>query len=1118
MNNYNSILNIIYKLIKQIRLNSFYKIFANSILILIVSLTLIILLEVLFRFDSELRFILYSFMLFSIFIFAAINLSAFLYYKTSPFSKKEINNAAQRIGQKYNDIKDQLLNSLQLFEDRDAKFSSELIDASIEAVHKNLSQKDLSNVINQKPVLNKLRNSFIFLVLFAALLSFTPLLKDSITRIINYHLSYEAPARFTFDVKPGNKRITKGMGIDFQISIEGENLSSISFYKKESDDADYKSVLLSVDSTNKAAYSLNEINRSFEYFVSNQEIKSPVYKIDVINRPSINSFTLEIIPPKYSNLQSEYLKDNGNIRALKGSKVRFNLTANKELNSAEITFTDSSKTKMEVNGKNAKAELTLLEDNEYYIDLIDFENIANENPIVYQIKILDDEFPIIELIEPLEDFNLGATDLIPISLDIKDDFGFSKLVLNYKLSASRYKEINNELKSLPIEFEKGKNELSIYHVWNLSTEMLVEEDVITFYLEIFDNDYVSGPKSAKSISINIRVPSLDELFAEADKVNKSAQDEFKEILEESKKLSDELNKIDNELKQDSKEITYEEKDKIEKALQKFDELTDKVEEAQKQIQEMQKDLAENNLLSEETLQKYMELQELLDELSSPEMRESLERMQEMLKSLNRDQVQNAMEDMKFDEEMFQKSVERTLNLLKRVQAEQKMDELVKRTENLNEQLEDLQKQTEQSDLNNQQENKELQQKQNDATKSLEKLEQEMQSLKEMLDEIPELSSEQLEEMQNEFDKQENQETSENAKEQIAQKMKQSAMQQQQKLSKNMQNMQQQMQQMMDSMMMQSQMETIGEMYKALDNLLSLSKTQERLKEESRSMSPNSPQFNEKAQEQNELMQNLNRVMNQLGDLSQKTFAITPEMGKALGDARSEMSQAISQMQGRNGSLAFQKQSGAMKSLNEAANLMQSNLNQMMNQSGGGSGMMSMMQQLQQMSQQQMNLNQMTQMMKNGQMTQQQMAQMQRLALQQQMIQKSLEQLNKENKESGQSKKLPANLDDIIQEMKEVVQNMNTQKLDDDLIKSQDKILSKLLDAQRSINERDFEKNRESNSGKNISSTSPAELNLNNKETIDKLRDQILNSAKEGYSKDYQELIRKYFEALQKRTD
>ena len=99
-------------------------------------------------------------------------------------------------------------------------------------------------------------------------------------------------------------------------------------------------------------------------------------------------------------------------------------------------------------------------------------------------------------------------------------------------------------------------------------------------------------------------------------------------------------------------------------------------------------------------------------------------------------------------------------------------------------------------------------------------------------------------------------------------------------------------------------------------------------------------------------------------------------------------------------------------------------------------------------------------------------------------------------------------------MREVLTNMNSNKLDDALIQKQKNILSKLLDAQRSINERDFEKERRSSSGKNIVRKSPSELNLNSKEGKDKLRDELNKAVREGYVKDFEELILKYYEAIQ----
>jgi len=161
------------------------------------------------------------------------------------------------------------------------------------------------------------------------------------------------------------------------------------------------------------------------------------------------------------------------------------------------------------------------------------------------------------------------------------------------------------------------------------------------------------------------------------------------------------------------------------------------------------------------------------------------------------------------------------------------------------------------------------------------------------------------------------------------------------------------------------------------------------------------------------------------------------------------------------------------------------------------------------------MTQMLQQMTQGGMSPQQQQDLQRLSQQQELIRKSMEQLNEEAKISGQSKKLPTDLDNVLNQMQEVITDMNTQKLDDDLIQKQEKILSKMLDAQRSINERDFEKERESRTGQTVYRDSPNPLNLYDKNSRNKIRDELNRAIKEGYMKDYEELIRKYYEALQK---
>jgi DNA-binding transcriptional MocR family regulator len=80
---------------------------------------------------------------------------------------------------------------------------------------------------------------------------------------------------------------------------------------------------------------------------------------------------------------------------------------------------------------------------------------------------------------------------------------------------------------------------------------------------------------------------------------------------------------------------------------------------------------------------------------------------------------------------------------------------------------------------------------------------------------------------------------------------------------------------------------------------------------------------------------------------------------------------------------------------------------------------------------------------------------------------------------------------------------------------QDRILSRLLDASRSTRERDYEQRRRSEAGKLVQHPSPAQIDLTTQEGKNRLREELMKVLESRYSKDYEELIRKYFEELEK---
>jgi hypothetical protein len=177
----------------------------------------------------------------------------------------------------------------------------------------------------------------------------------------------------------------------------------------------------------------------------------------------------------------------------------------------------------------------------------------------------------------------------------------------------------------------------------------------------------------------------------------------------------------------------------------------------------------------------------------------------------------------------------------------------------------------------------------------------------------------------------------------------------------------------------------------------------------------------------------------------------------------------------------------------------------------------LMQRLGQMSGMQAGINgQTAQAMGQGQgLTQQQAAEYGRIAGQQGTLRKSLEELTKEARDTGELSRLLGDLDRIAKDMAEVQADLEQGNVNPETLKKQDKIFSRLLDSQRSMRERDYEKRRRAETGKDYKRTSPANIDLTTREGRDKLREELLKMLEENYSKDYENLIKKYFEQLQK---
>jgi myosin heavy subunit len=140
--------------------------------------------------------------------------------------------------------------------------------------------------------------------------------------------------------------------------------------------------------------------------------------------------------------------------------------------------------------------------------------------------------------------------------------------------------------------------------------------------------------------------------------------------------------------------------------------------------------------------------------------------------------------------------------------------------------------------------------------------------------------------------------------------------------------------------------------------------------------------------------------------------------------------------------------------------------------------------------------------------QQMQAEVQRLAGEQRSLKDIAEQIQEDFK---QNERVLGRMDRIVQEMDEVIKDLENGNLDNDTLNKEERILSRLLDAQRSVHSRDYEKERESTTAGDVFSdggAAPSSLS-----SSQALREEIRRAVALKAPGEFEDLIRLYFRAL-----
>jgi hypothetical protein len=1106
---------------------------------------------------------------------------------------------AKAVGDHFPTISDRLLNTLQLarplFSSESALIGSPSFAlAAFNATYGEARTVDFNAIVDERPLK---RTLVIFLVALATTLgiffAFHSEMFAAGGRLVHFRTFYQKPAPFVLHVEPGNTHVMRGDTVSITITTSGEQLQRVKLHIREEGQKDFDAISLDkVNATDPKVTTFRyelRAQRPLEYYAEQREIESDHFRIALLDHPIIRSLIVTIKPPSYTREKPIKLDENlGDISGVAGTQGEFRAITSKPLRAAFLTFTPNAHINqandtiakkrvvqtpktfaLQVSDTIANGSVTFMESGSYHIDLLDQDSIMSEHPIEYNVTITRDEPPTIALIEPNDRADIPSNMRIQMLAKVHDDFGFRGVRLGYRLVKSKYLPEEKTYAWLDVPLSNhNTQDLDVPYIWNTTKLSLSPEDEIGFVLEVADNDAVTGPKTARTSEFIARFPSVKEIFEHAEEQANRAEKDLKEIKQDATELKKKIDEAMNEMQQTkSSEIARQQQDftkqkDAQQILQRQQELNKRVEQVSKDLEQMTKQLDQQQALSPETMQKYQDLQKLFEQINSPELKKAMEKLQEAMKQVDPKKVQEAMKNMQLNEENFKKSIERTTNILKKIQAEQKVDELTKRSGELAKQeekaAENQENAAEHPESQSPQDKAAAERQQEDAKKELERMQKEAQDLAAQMKKLPEQmqAPEEMKAVQEALNDPSTEQSMDDAEKAAKQGDHARSKQRAQDAAKKMKQAQKKLRDLKQKLSENEKQRTLRELKQIRDELNRLSKAEENIKNQSQQAAQNSNVFRDLAEQQADKKDQLGQTASRALDLAQKSMAVPPEMGKAMGEAFAQMQKAEDAMTERDQSGASQNSQGAMASLNKAAQQAQQSMDAMNSggqdpgegegegdgQPGGdnpgsegegkgkgqgkgqgaGSAMQQFLNSINKLAAQQQALNDQ---MSGGQgsgsaqaqrQAMEQQAQLSKMAAKQQAVQKSIEELAQEQQNSRDGdRKAAENLKKISDDMQDVISQMRSSGVSPETIQRQERILSRLLEAQRSVHQRDKEETRESKPGDNQTRESPRELDLSTPEGRQQMQQELQRMRESGYSRDYNTLIRKYFESLEK---
>ena len=622
-----------------------------------------IIIESFFWFSSTARtLVFWSLISFETFLFSKFLLIPFLSYLRIR-SGIDYHHASKIIGDFFPEIKDKLLNAIQL----NNQPQTEFVIASIQQKTAEFKFSSFKKAVRFKDNLKYLKYALlpVFVILAVYTSGGQSNFKQGFGRVIDYKTPYSPPPPFQFFVLNSSLQTiekapfvlnvkTEGNVTPEQVEINFEN--QVYFLKK------IRQGLFQYKFTNPS--------KTLKFQLSSGSVRSQTYDLEVFKAPKILSSTLALNYPSYTKIKDKSISNFGDISVPEGTKLTWSLTT--QATDRVVFLHDQKAFDFKRKDNKFTASKQLFSDLEYSFETNNIK-LKSYETLTFGVRVIKDLSPSINV---RQRSNNAINEALFFYGQLEDDYGISSLKIHY------YPKNNVELKKTKEVTFDQKLEFVFQFPGQLK---LIPDTAYELFFEVLDNDPFPKPNRTKSKTFKYLFKSENLIQQEQLSDQKDAVQSLEKTVNSIEDQNTLIDELTNEQIQKNK-LTFNDQEKIKNVLRRQrqqDEILKQFNEQMRETLERFPEESPDPLKENLTIRLEEQNQRLKDDENT------LKELEDLAKNIQEEGLLEKLQKLGQQAKNKQKSLQQMLELTKRYYLSKKMEQLKNRLETLSIQQQEL---------------------------------------------------------------------------------------------------------------------------------------------------------------------------------------------------------------------------------------------------------------------------------------------------------------------------------------------------------------------------------------------------------------------------------------------